>query len=64
VLSGWLALDDGEFLQCRCPNAVQGGEETGSFLEGRHVHPADASFSTVPHQPFHLQPQDQTHNQR
>ena len=63
MTSGWLALGDGDFLQCKCSNGVQGGEGSGLFLEGQHLHPADASYSAAPQQPFHLQPQDQAHHQ-
>lgn len=63
MISGWLALGDGGILPCKCSNEVQGGAEGGSFLEGQHLHPADASYSAAPQQPFHLQPQDQAHHQ-
>ena len=63
MISGWLALGDGDFLQCKCSDGVQGEADSGSFLEGQHVHPADASYSAAPQQHFHLQPQDQPHQE-
>ena len=63
VISGWLALGDGDILQCKCSAGVQGEAESGSFLEGQHVHPADASYSAAPQQHFHLQPHNQPPHQ-